>query len=291
MTCCRPRLDQPQRRTRGDAAVHRQHPGRLDGAGPAVLARAAPVAGGGRRGRPAGARLDGGRLRADPDGVRQGPRRLRRRRRLRGGGHLRRLLRRRLGLPTTGRSGGRSTRCPAGSRSGWRWRCCSADRTRCCCSTSRTTTSTSRPSAGWRTSCAAPRRPCCWSAMIGSCWPRRRPRSPPSNSAPPATRSGCTAAASPRFAEARQERFARFEELRRRWDEEHAKLKALVLMYKIKAAYNDGMASRYQAAKTRLAKFEEAGPAAGGAAGAEGVHAAAPAGGPASGPSSSRIWS
>ena len=62
------------------------------------------------------------------------------------------------------------------------------------------------------------------------------------------------------FAEARRERFARFEELRRRWDEEHAKLKALVLMYKIKAAYNDGMASRYQAAKTRLAKFVEAGP-------------------------------
>jgi ATPase subunit of ABC transporter with duplicated ATPase domains len=62
------------------------------------------------------------------------------------------------------------------------------------------------------------------------------------------------------FREARRERFARFEELRRRWDEEHAKLKALVLMYKVKAAYNDGLASRYQAAKTRLAKFEEAGP-------------------------------
>ena len=62
------------------------------------------------------------------------------------------------------------------------------------------------------------------------------------------------------FAEARRKRFARFEELRRRWDEEHAKLKALVLMYKIKAASNDGMASRYQAAKTRLAKFLEAGP-------------------------------
>src|SRR6185503_6833878 len=45
-----------------------------------------------------------------------------------------------------------------------------------------------------------------------------------------------------------------------RWDEEHAKLKALVLMYKQKAAYNDGMASRYQAAQTRLRKFEEAGP-------------------------------
>jgi ATPase subunit of ABC transporter with duplicated ATPase domains len=62
------------------------------------------------------------------------------------------------------------------------------------------------------------------------------------------------------FAAARRDRFERFEELRRRWDEEHAKLKALVLMYKIKAAYNDGMASRLQAAKTRLAKFEQAGP-------------------------------
>ena len=31
-------------------------------------------------------------------------------------------------------------------------------------------------------------------------------------------------------------------------------------MYKQKAAYNDGMASRYQAAQTRLRKFEEAGP-------------------------------
>ena len=51
------------------------------------------------------------------------------------------------------------------------------------------------------------------------------------------------------LAEARRERFARFEELRRRWDEEHEKLKELVLMYKIKAAYNDGLASRYQAAQ------------------------------------------
>ena len=33
-----------------------------------------------------------------------------------------------------------------------------------------------------------------------------------------------------------------------------------MLMYKDKAEYNDGLASRYQAAKTRLAKFEEAGP-------------------------------
>ena len=62
------------------------------------------------------------------------------------------------------------------------------------------------------------------------------------------------------YHQARADRFARLEELRRRWDEEHAKLKALVLMYKTKSAFNDGLASRYQAAKTRLAKFEEAGP-------------------------------
>lgn len=62
------------------------------------------------------------------------------------------------------------------------------------------------------------------------------------------------------YHQARQDRFARFEELRRRWDEEHAKLKQLVLHYKIKAEYNDGMASQYRAAQTRLRKFEEAGP-------------------------------
>ncbi len=59
---------------------------------------------------------------------------------------------------------------------------------------------------------------------------------------------------------ARRQRFERFEELRRRWDEEHAKLKALVLRLKIKAEYNDGMSSQYRAAQTRLRKFEEAGP-------------------------------
>jgi ATPase subunit of ABC transporter with duplicated ATPase domains len=62
------------------------------------------------------------------------------------------------------------------------------------------------------------------------------------------------------YHEARRDRFARLEEQRRRWDEEHAKLKALVLRYKIKAEYNDGMASQYRAAQTRLRKFEEAGP-------------------------------
>ncbi|MFK4090425.1 ABC-F family ATP-binding cassette domain-containing protein [Kribbella sp. NPDC020789] len=62
------------------------------------------------------------------------------------------------------------------------------------------------------------------------------------------------------YHEARQHRFERFEELRKRWDEEHAKLRAQMLMYKQKAAYNSDMASRYRAAQTRLRKFEEAGP-------------------------------
>ncbi|HET7385703.1 MAG TPA: ATP-binding cassette domain-containing protein [Nocardioidaceae bacterium] len=62
------------------------------------------------------------------------------------------------------------------------------------------------------------------------------------------------------YHQARRERFERFEELRRRWDEQHAKLRAQMLMYKQKAAYNSDMASRYQAATTRLRKFEDAGP-------------------------------
>ncbi|MBO9522974.1 MAG: ABC-F family ATP-binding cassette domain-containing protein [Nocardioidaceae bacterium] len=62
------------------------------------------------------------------------------------------------------------------------------------------------------------------------------------------------------YHDARRDRFARFEELQRRWDEEHAKIKALVLRLKIKAEYNDGMSSQYRAAQTRLRKFEEAGP-------------------------------
>ncbi|MDP1878968.1 MAG: ATP-binding cassette domain-containing protein [Actinomycetota bacterium] len=62
------------------------------------------------------------------------------------------------------------------------------------------------------------------------------------------------------FHAARADRFSRLEELRRRWDEEHVKLKELVQSLKVKATYNDGMASRYQAAQTRLRKFEEAGP-------------------------------
>lgn len=62
------------------------------------------------------------------------------------------------------------------------------------------------------------------------------------------------------YSDARDDRMSRLEELRRRWDEQHQKLKDLVQMLKTKAAYNDGLASRYQAAQTRLRMFEEAGP-------------------------------
>lgn len=60
--------------------------------------------------------------------------------------------------------------------------------------------------------------------------------------------------------EARERRNADLEERRKRWDEEHEKLRRLMLMYKQKAAHNDAMASRYRAAQTRLARFEDAGP-------------------------------
>ncbi|OYO04105.1 ABC-F family ATP-binding cassette domain-containing protein [Enemella evansiae] len=62
------------------------------------------------------------------------------------------------------------------------------------------------------------------------------------------------------LARAREQRFERFAELRRRWDEEHAKLRELMLLYKQKAAYNSDMASRYHSAQTRLERFEQAGP-------------------------------
>ena len=62
------------------------------------------------------------------------------------------------------------------------------------------------------------------------------------------------------YHQARTDRMDRLDELRRRWDEQHAKIKALVAALKVKATASDEFASRYRAAQTRLAKFEEAGP-------------------------------
>lgn len=60
--------------------------------------------------------------------------------------------------------------------------------------------------------------------------------------------------------EAREARWERIAEQRTRWDEKHAQLRQLVITLRQQASYNDGMSSRYQAAQTRLRKFEEAGP-------------------------------
>jgi ATPase subunit of ABC transporter with duplicated ATPase domains len=62
------------------------------------------------------------------------------------------------------------------------------------------------------------------------------------------------------YHEAREARLDRLDELRRRWDEDRVKLRALVLRLREQAKFNDSMASRYRAAQTRLAKFEEVGP-------------------------------
>ncbi|GIH93015.1 ABC-F family ATP-binding cassette domain-containing protein [Planobispora siamensis] len=62
------------------------------------------------------------------------------------------------------------------------------------------------------------------------------------------------------YAQARRERNERLDELKKRWDEEHAKLKRLVNMLKQKAKYMDTMAAAYHSAQTRLRRFEEAGP-------------------------------
>jgi ATPase subunit of ABC transporter with duplicated ATPase domains len=59
---------------------------------------------------------------------------------------------------------------------------------------------------------------------------------------------------------ARSERIARLEELHRRWEEEHERLKDLVRTLQQQASRSPDMASRYKAMQTRLAKFEEAGP-------------------------------
>lgn len=61
------------------------------------------------------------------------------------------------------------------------------------------------------------------------------------------------------YHDARKERFARFEELKRRWDEEHARLKALVHRLRQQAAISPDMASRYHAMQTRFKRFEDAG--------------------------------
>ena len=100
------------------------------------------------------------------------------------------------------------------------------------------------------------RRQCCWSATTGSCWPTAPQRIITVEDRHVWVHGGGFAS----YAQARRDRIDRLDELRRRWDEEHEKLKELVRMYRLKASYNDAMASRLHAAETRLRKFEEEGP-------------------------------
>ncbi|OLE22310.1 MAG: ABC transporter, partial [Catenulispora sp. 13_1_20CM_3_70_7] len=58
----------------------------------------------------------------------------------------------------------------------------------------------------------------------------------------------------------RAARHERFDELQRRWKEEHQRLRELVNILRQRAAISEDLASRYRASVTRLKKFEAAGP-------------------------------
>ncbi len=62
------------------------------------------------------------------------------------------------------------------------------------------------------------------------------------------------------YAQARRDRHERQEELHRRWDEEHERLRTYVRTLQQQAARSADMASRYKAAQSRLARFEAEGP-------------------------------
>jgi ATPase subunit of ABC transporter with duplicated ATPase domains len=59
---------------------------------------------------------------------------------------------------------------------------------------------------------------------------------------------------------ARETRQARLEELRKRWDEELAHLKEIIVVYRQKASYNSDFAAKLRSAQHRLDRFVEAGP-------------------------------
>jgi ATPase subunit of ABC transporter with duplicated ATPase domains len=62
------------------------------------------------------------------------------------------------------------------------------------------------------------------------------------------------------YHEARDARQARLEELRKRWDEELAHLKAMIVEYRRKATYNSDFAAKLRSAQHRLDRFMDAGP-------------------------------
>lgn len=62
------------------------------------------------------------------------------------------------------------------------------------------------------------------------------------------------------YHEARADRHERMAELRRRWEEEHARLKDLVNTLRIQARISEAMAQKYRVMLRRLERFVEAGP-------------------------------
>jgi len=62
------------------------------------------------------------------------------------------------------------------------------------------------------------------------------------------------------YHQARNDKHERMAELRRRWDEEHARLKDLVNTLKIQARISEAQAQKYRVQARRLERFEEAGP-------------------------------
>ncbi|MEV6924769.1 ATP-binding cassette domain-containing protein [Dactylosporangium sp. NPDC051485] len=62
------------------------------------------------------------------------------------------------------------------------------------------------------------------------------------------------------YAQARRDHVERLDEHRRRWEDEHTRLRQHVHATRQGAARNDALASTYRAAQTRLARFEAAGP-------------------------------
>ncbi|GAB1510607.1 ABC-F family ATP-binding cassette domain-containing protein [Actinophytocola sp. KF-1] len=62
------------------------------------------------------------------------------------------------------------------------------------------------------------------------------------------------------FPSARDRRVAELDEKRKRWEDEHRRLRGMVHTLRQAAAKNDAVSSAYKAARTRLDRFEEAGP-------------------------------
>ena len=57
--------------------------------------------------------------------------------------------------------------------------------------------------------------------------------------------------------QAREARWERVAELHKRWDEEHKRLKQLVITLRVQASVSEDMAAKYRAMQTRLRRYEE----------------------------------